>query len=158
MDSSVNGRAAISVPVESAWQQLRDLRNCIHWVPGLERVEITTTQREGVGASRRVFAARGPGSDGMDETVTAWTEGRGFAIRLHRGEQGPPAPMREAEFVYTVHPDGADSRIETEMRYSLRWGVLGRAIDAAVTRRVFRSMAQQVAEGFARRAKETGAA
>ena len=139
--------------MENAWSLLRDLRNAVHWVPGLERVELTSEAREGVGASRRVFTKRGPGSGGMDETVVEWTEGQGFAIRLHRGDGGPPAPMREGRFVYAVFPDGEGSRIDTEMAYSMQWGALGRALDALVVRRVSRSMAQQVAENVARRAE-----
>lgn len=144
------------MPIERAWDVLRDLRNAIHWVPGLARVEISTAKLEGVGASRRVFTARGPGSGGMDETVIEWTEGVGFRVRLHDGEAGPPAPFREGWFRYTLLVDGDQSRIETEMKYSMRWGALGRALDRLAVCRVTSGTAQKVATGFARYAERGG--
>jgi hypothetical protein len=144
--NSASGTAPIAMPLEEAWELLRDLGRARHYVPGLTDVQITTEQREGVGASRRVFSKRGAP---MDETVVRWDEGRGFEIRLHRGEAGPPPPFREARFVYALVPDGERCRIETTLSWVSRWGVLGKLLDALVMRRAIGRTVQQVADGLA---------
>lgn len=142
---SVSGRASISLPIEACWQKLRDLTRAVHYVPGLTECRITTEQKEGVGASRRVVSRQaGP----MDETVTEWNEGTGFTIRLHRGD-APPAMFREASFEYRLVPAGAGCEIHTTMRYVPGLGGLGRVLDALVLSRVMRRSVQGVADGLA---------
>ena len=86
-----------NIPAEKAWDKLRDISTAHHYVPNLKSTKITTTQKEGVGASRRVSGKHGI----LDETVTEWKEGKGFTIRLHKGDKGP-APFREAHFTYRI--------------------------------------------------------
>jgi len=90
--------ADVEVPHTVAWQNMRDLSVAHNYVPGLTATEIITSQREGVGASRKVYQT---GTDYLQETVTAWDEGHGFVIRLHRGDE-PMKPFKHAEFHYRM--------------------------------------------------------
>ena len=84
MSTTVRGAAPISLPIETCWENLRDLTRARHYVPGLTDTVITTEKNEGIGASRivthRQFGA-------MDETVVAWDEGVGMTVRLHKGDK-----------------------------------------------------------------------
>ncbi len=144
--TTVKGEAGIDLPLERAWELLRDLERAKHYVPGVTDVELTSERTEGLGASRRVITDRGP----MDETVVRWNEGRGFVIRLHRDDEGPPPPFAEASFEYALEPAGDACRIRTALSYTPRWGLPGRVLDALVLRRATQRMARQVAEGLAR--------
>ena len=74
----------------------------------------------------------------MDETVIEWNEGKGFTVRLHKGDR-PAAPFKEAAFRYALEPSrsGRDSECEihTSITYVLPFGLLGRALDAVLVGR-----------------------
>ncbi len=117
----------INLPLDDAWAKLRDLTAADRYVPGLSRVEITTDATEGLGASRRVYQGD---DDGFDETVVEWTDGAGFLIRLHDGENGPNFPLANAFFRYHIEPanSGSATRATLSLSYAIRGGWFGRAM------------------------------
>ena len=107
---------------DAAWARLRDLSLAPHYVPGLTGCEFHPGPRDGLGASRRVLMKRGF----LDESVVEWREGQGLVLRLHRAEQGPPFPFREASFRYALHPEsGGRTRLSLSLDGELRGGRLG---------------------------------
>ena len=145
MTTSVTGRAPIPLPVDACWEKLRDLTRAANYVPGLTGCVVTTEAREGVGASRRVTSQQ---FGDMDETVVHWDEGKGFTIRLHKGE-GPATPFKEATFRYALEPTAAGCEIVTTMTYQLGFGPLGALFDALILRRMSRSNVRKVAVALA---------
>ena len=146
MATTVTGRAPIPLPLPVCWEKLRDLTRARHYVPGLSDCVLTTETREGVGASRRVTHER---FGSMDETVIEWDEGKGFTIRLHKGDK-PAAPFKEATFRYQLEPAGEGCEIVTRMRYELPLGALGALLDALIVRRVSQRNVDAVARELAR--------
>jgi len=126
MQSTASAEIHIAMRPDQAWEKMRDLSKPHLYVPGLTDCQMTTSQREGVGASRRVFQkGRAP----MDETVIEWREKQGFVVRLHNGDK-PPVPFKEACFSYRIEADGGGGTIfKPSMVYTLRGGVLGRLLD-----------------------------
>ena len=119
----------------AAWQRMRDLSMAHMYVPGLAPVTFVGPRREGPGTHRRV---RMYGLLAMDETVTAWREGEGFTLRLHRGASGPLPPLREHYFDYGL--DVRDGRVwlVNRMRYEVGLGPLGALLERLLLRRIFR--------------------
>lgn len=146
-ETSLTARSHIELPLELAWQNLRDLTLAKHYVPGVVDVEITTERAEGVGASRRIHKDDG---STMDETVVDWREGEGFAFRFHRGANGPPAPFERAGFVYALRPDGTGCEVTTTLSYTVRWGATGRLLDRLLLRRQIQAEVETIASGLAR--------
>lgn len=139
----VFAEAVIDLPLEQAWQKLRDLSLAHHYVPGLVKTEVTTRQSMGIGASRRVYQSQ---TRGIDETVVEWIDGHGFLIRLHRGDAGPPPPFRDAWFRYHLESAGSGkTRLTTRLIYTMRWGALGAWLERHLLRRAFRSTVRDVA-------------
>lgn len=145
MPTLVRAAAPIPLPIEACWEKLRDLSRASLYVPGVVAVRLTSERREGVGASRVVTHER---FGEMDETVIAWREGRGFTLRLHKGD-APPRPFREASFRYALVPAGEDTEIHTEMTYTLPLGFLGEGL-ARILRPLFRRNVRDVAVCLAR--------
>jgi hypothetical protein len=116
----VQGRAKLEMSPAEAWARLRRFDTAHHYVPGVAGTEITTTTREGVGASRRVTMEVG---GALEETITHWDEGRGFRLRLHQGDAAP-FPFTGAEYIYELRPL-PDGRVEIfcEMNYRLAGGL-----------------------------------
>ncbi|MGB8363257.1 MAG: SRPBCC family protein [Rhizomicrobium sp.] len=152
MSSNVTAEVKVALPRATVWEGLRDLTRAQLYVPGVTGIEITTPMREGIGASRRVFQKSG---QPVDETVVAWTEGQGFRLRLHNGEE-PPAPFAEAWFKYDIADSGPDGTLlRCTLEYTLPWGVVGRALDLLLFRSVAGGRMRAVAAAF-KRHYETG--
>ena len=98
----------------------------------------TVTVLGEVGASRRVHMKRGF----LDESVVDWHEGQGLVLRLHRAEQGPPFPFRQASFRYALLPEGdARTRLVLSLDGDLRGGRLGEWLLAGALRRTVAKIA-----------------
>lgn len=123
---------------EAAWARLRNLSLAPHYVPGLTGCEFHPGPRDGLGASRRVFMKRGF----LDESVQHWEEGEGFVLRLHRAEQGPPFPFRQASFCYALRPDSEGrTRLSLSLDGELCGGKLGEWLLAGVLRKTVAKIA-----------------
>ena len=131
----------IDVPKDKAWDRLRDLSLAHYYVPGIVRTEITTDQKQGVGASRKVFQAKG---GYLDETVTEWDEGSGFRIRLHKGPKD--TPFKNAYFRYQLDSTADNkTRFTATMGYTPPLGAIGSVIDTLLLNRIISSVIRDIA-------------
>ena len=106
-----------------AWGNLQNLTLAHHYVPGIIKTEITTEQKTGLGASRRVYQS----ADGyLNETVIEWTEGKGFLLHLSEDSGDAPFPFKYAEFRYQL-TDGSNGKteIKTSLSFQMAGGCLG---------------------------------
>lgn len=123
-------RASVSMvleqPQQQVWNIISDLAQASNYVPGVERVEITSNLSTGEGASRRVYKAQG---DWLDETVTQWYDGLGFNLRLHQGDAAP-FPFASASFEYNLQALSATATaVHMSLVYQPRYGLLGQVLD-----------------------------
>jgi hypothetical protein len=119
MDNEAAYTFYLDMPREKAWGKLGDFTLAPNYVPGVTKVEITTDQKEGVGASRRVYPKK------MDETIVQWDDGYGFVLKLHKGDGGPPAPFKEAGFRYSIEDDGKGTKFNIGLMYNMQMGAFG---------------------------------
>lgn len=144
--SRAEAEVIVNLPLAEVWQRLRDLSIAHKYVPGLRDCRLTTTQKEGVGASRRVYTTSGME---MDETVSEWNEGRGFVIRLHDGTKPPPPIFTEARFHYLLEEAGANqTRFRPTMTYTIKWGGLGALLDSLLLNFIIRANMKKVGLGL----------
>ena len=152
MESTAAAEVKVAMPIDQVWSKMRDLSVAHYYVPGLTGCEITTQQRDGVGASRRVFQK---GRPPMDETVVEWNEGNGFVIKLHSGDKPPPM-FKQATFVYKIEQFGNETVFKPAMMYTMPWGAFGRLLDMLFLNKLFTGIVKKVAVSF-KQYYETGA-
>ncbi len=143
MSKEVSSEVVVKLSVVEAWKKLQDLSLAHNYVPGLVKTEITTEQKQGVGASRMVYQTE---TKGIDETVIEWEEGQGFLIRLHRGEKGAPPPFKDAFFRYQILP-GADENtavLKNTMRYTMGMGFFGDLLEKLMLKNIFKGVIRDV--------------
>ena len=122
MTREVSAEVIIDLPLDDAWEKLRDISLAHNYVPGIVKTEIVSDQAEGVGASRYVYRNA---SSYIQETVQEWQEREGFLIHLHRGDK-PAPPFKDAWFRYALEDTGnGQTRLTTSLRYQMPWGRFG---------------------------------
>ena len=145
-DSSASAEVVLDMSRAQVWERLRDLTKGHYYVPGLKDCRMTTTQMEGVGASRRVYTTSGME---MDETVIEWQEGKGLVLRLHDGDGPPPPIFTEARFHYIFEDlPGGKTLFRPTMTYSLKFGALGRLLDKLMLNMIISSNMKKVGLGL----------
>jgi hypothetical protein len=110
----------MSASPDSVWSLYADFPNlAVHW-NGLRATKAIGDQTSGVGARRRVDL-KPIGS--MEETVTAWEEGRRIDTR---NQPSASVPFKQAESTLTLEPDGDGTLATFDYRYEPRGGPIGR--------------------------------
>lgn len=113
---------------DAVWAVFADFPNLAsHW-HGLRSTTAIGNQTSGVGAQRRV-ALKPIGR--MDETVTAWEDGRRVETR---NLPSATVPFKLAESSLTVEPDGDGTLATFDYRYLPRGGALGRVTGPVIDR------------------------
>ncbi len=145
-ESIARAEVLVNLPRAEVWQRMRDLTRPHYYVPGLKECRMTTQQKEGVGASRKVYTSSGMV---MDETVCEWNEGAGFIIRLHDGDGPPPPIFTQARFHYRIEdaPNG-QTLFKASMTYNLKFGALGRLLDRLLLNMIITGTVKKVALGL----------
>lgn len=124
LDNSIH----IEARPEDVWRVLAELEALEAYDPGVARSRRTSPQRDGVGAARRCeLTPRG----WFEERVTEWRPGEALAFELSACN----LPVELLRHRYTLVPDGGGTRVTQHMEYRLRYGHLGRLLDALVVRR-----------------------
>ncbi|PLW81182.1 SRPBCC family protein [Kineobactrum sediminis] len=122
MSQELSAQTLIDLPVTEAWAKLRDISLAHNYVPGIVKTVIVSENSEGPGASRYVYRN---GKSYIQETVEEWHEGKGFLIRLHRGDK-PAPPFRKAWFRYALEGnDSGQTLFTATLEYEMPWGRLG---------------------------------
>lgn len=139
--SKAISKVSIAIPKSQAWEKLQDLSLAHNYVPGIIKTEITTAQKTGVGASRKVYQSK---SKALQETVVEWNEGEGFKIRLHKGDKD--APFKNAYFQYQL-AEGPNNTTELTaiMGYEPPLGKFGKALDNLFLNKVITKVINDVA-------------
>ena len=139
---SYSSNALIELPLSRSWALLSDLTLAHEYVPGIQRTELVGNKTTGVGASRRVFSSE---RDYILETVSDWREEEGFTLDLHNDNGDAPAPFSQASFEYRLEAAGEDrTLVSTELRFTLRGGVVGQWLGSVLLGGVFQDQVDAV--------------
>ncbi len=141
----VTASAVVNVPLSQAWRTLQDYSLAHNYVEGVVRTEITTEQKTGLGASRKVYFNE---TDYNNETIVDWQEGKGFTMRLHVDDE-PLTPFTQASFRYHLTEQSSDSiKVTFGMSYQLPWGWFGEKLNQWVIQGEMEKAIVKVAAGF----------
>jgi hypothetical protein len=129
----------MSASTASLWALFADFPNLArHW-SGLRATRAIGDQTSGVGARRRVDL-KPVGS--MDETVTAWEEGRRIDTR---NQPSPSVPFSRAESSLVLEPDGDGTLATFDYRFVPRGGPLGRLTGPLIAKMLTRTFNDMLA-------------
>lgn len=118
----------IQAPPGRVWSVLAQLDALHEYDPGISKSVLRTDKRAGVGADRQCDIKTG---GWFRERVTIWEPGRELELTLY----DCTLPVRALRHHYTLTPEGTGTRVEQTQEYTLKYGLVGAALDALVVRR-----------------------
>ena len=136
----------IAAPRDRVWEVLADIGSIHRWNPGVKGSQTTSENPSGEGSTRHCDLQRRGGKDVgfLEERAFDWREGEGYRIEITESN----LPFREAVISFTLADDGEQTRVGVSPAYALRFGPLGRALDALVVRRRYRKGMRDMLAGL----------
>jgi len=110
------------------WRVLTALDELDRFDPGVAKSEIVTPSREGPGSARRCDLKPG---GWFKEKVAEWKPNESLSFELFECS----LPVRRLKHRYTLTPDGAGTIVRQRMEYELKFGPIGKLMDALMVRK-----------------------
>jgi ligand-binding SRPBCC domain-containing protein len=118
----------IDATPEKVWSVLASLDALAKYDPGVSKSEIVSPAKEGPGAARRCELTPG---GWFKERVSDWRPNEALSFELYECT----LPVQRLRHSYTlVREDGA-TIVHQRMEYELKYGPLGKLLDAVMVRR-----------------------
>ncbi|KZL15853.1 Polyketide cyclase / dehydrase and lipid transport [Pseudovibrio axinellae] len=142
-ETEINGSAA------EVWEVLADFSAVDTWVPFVESSHIEGTVERGVGIERRCDIGK---AGNISETVIDWQEGESLSYRV--SGFGPMKGLLNKWTVVETSP--STSLVTVELRYKVKFGLLGRLLNFLVLARVLKKRVGSGAVMLLKKRVETG--
>lgn len=113
---------------EKVWSVLATLDALDRYDPGVTKSEIVTDTREGPGSARRCELKPG---GWFKEKVADWNPNESLSFELFECA----LPVLRLKHSYTLTPDGSGTVVRQRMEYELKFGPVGKLLDALMVRR-----------------------
>lgn len=118
----------INSPREKVWSVLASLDALDQYDPGIKKSKAVSLQTEGLGAARQCDLMAG---GWFKEKVTEWRPHETLAFELFECT----LPVRRLKHRYTLTPDSGGTIVNQRMEYELKFGPLGKLMDAMMVRK-----------------------
>ena len=118
----------IEASAEAVWAVLASLETLEQYDPGVKKSQVVSETQEGPGAARRCYLTPG---GWFEERIAEWEPARSISFELFRCT----LPVRRLQHRYTLTSEGGGTVVHQRMEYELKFGALGRLLDALVMRR-----------------------
>ena len=139
--SSFSVKTHISAPIETVWEVLADIGNIHAWHPGVINSHLTTEQTDGPGTAR--YCNLG-GRNFLNELVVAWEPTQSMTVRI----TDTNLPFKTADIRFTLQEEMGGTFVEVSPVYQLKFGILGKALDALYVKKTYERGMQTLLRGL----------
>jgi ligand-binding SRPBCC domain-containing protein len=122
----------INAPRDKVWSVLASLDALDQYDPGVKKSQVVSSRTAGLGAARQCDLVPG---GWFKEKVTEWRPQEALAFELFECT----LPVRRLKHSYTLTPDSGGTIVHQRMEYELRFGPLGKLMDALMVRKKWNS-------------------
>ncbi len=133
----------IAASPNSVWGTLVDIGSIAEWNPGVVASRCTSGGEVDLGSKRICELG---GRNYLDEEVVEFVHQRRIAFRINDTN----LPFAHAVIRFTITPAGDHSYVEVSPEYRLKYGALGKLMDALMVRRMYRAGMVDMLRGLKR--------
>ncbi|MBI3596587.1 MAG: SRPBCC family protein [Nitrospirae bacterium] len=127
--SELHHTIKINAPLDRVWEVLADLEAVRHYNPMVTHARYISSNRTGVGAARQCdLKPKGH----VRERVIGWEPKQSITMELYES----PWPIAFMRWRPELKPDGSGAVLTQRMEYGLKFGLLGKIMDALMMRRM----------------------
>jgi hypothetical protein len=136
----------IDTTPDKVWSVLASLDALAKYDPGVSKSEIVSAAKEGLGAARRCDLTPG---GWFKERVADWRPNEALSFELYECT----LPVRRLWHGYTLVREGGATVVRQRMEYELKFGPLGKLLDAVMVRRKWNAGIKTFLAGLKRHAE-----
>ena len=116
--TNIKRKIEINLPSTHVWKTLSDFGNICHGHPAVSKSYITSTQKQGVGATRHCdFTMMGATGE---ERVVDWNEGKNVKVSVYELHQMPGIATMDLDL--SIEEKGSHTMLSGEMVYTMKNG------------------------------------
>lgn len=116
--TNIKRKIEINLPSTHVWKTLSDFGNICHGHPAVSKSYITSTQKQGVGATRHCdFTMMGATGE---ERVVDWNEGKNVKVSVYELHKMPGIATMDLDL--SIEEKGSHTMLSGEMVYTMKNG------------------------------------
>ena len=125
----LHNEITINAPIEKIWQLLSELEMLDKFDPTVKKSTLLSTEKTGIGAKRKVLML--DGKNWFEENVTAFKSHEALTYQL----TDCSFPITGLKHSYSFEKIGGQTKVKQVMEYTVKFGLLGKLLDAMMIRK-----------------------
>jgi ribosome-associated toxin RatA of RatAB toxin-antitoxin module len=127
--ATLHNEVIINAPMEKIWEALSEIENLDKYDPTVMKSTAISQSTNGVGAKRKVNMK--DGKNWFEEQCTIWKRNEELAYEL----TACSFPVHQLRHSYTFEGKDGKVKVKQVMQYTVKYGWLGKLLDALMMRR-----------------------
>ncbi len=127
--ATIHNEITVNASVEKVWALLADLELLDKYDPTVKRSTLTSVEKMGMGAKRKVLML--DGKNWFDEKVTVFKPNEALTYQL----TDCSFPIKGLKHSYSFEKIGNQTKVKQVMEYTVKFGLLGKLLDVMMIRK-----------------------
>ena len=127
--ATIHNEITVNASLDKVWAMLTDLELLDKYDPTVKKSTVTSTEKTGIGAKRKVLML--DGKNWFDEKVTVFKPNEALTYQL----TDCSFPIKGLKHSYSFERIGNQTKVKQVMEYTVKFGLLGKLLDAIMIRK-----------------------
>ena len=140
--TTLTNEIIIDAPIEKIWDALSNIEELDRYDPTVNKSEVLSPQKNGIGARRKVRMK--DGKNWFEEECTVWKTNESLTYEL----TACSFPVHNLKHTYSFDRIENKIKVKQQMNYQMKFGILGKILDAAMAKRQSNKGIRQFLDGL----------
>ena len=127
--ATLHNEITVNASIDKIWNMLTDLELLDQYDPTVKKSTLISPEKTGMGAKRKVNML--DGKNWFEEKVTVWEPNEALTYQL----TDCSFPMKGLKHSYRFEKVGTQTKVMQTMEYTVKFGLLGKVLDALMIRK-----------------------
>jgi ribosome-associated toxin RatA of RatAB toxin-antitoxin module len=127
--TTLHNQITINAGIEKIWEVLSNIEELEKYDPAVKKSSALSENKSGIGSKRKVDMK--DGKNWFEEQCTVWKPNEALTYEL----TACSFPVHKLKHSYSFEKVGSQIKVKQVMEYQLKFGLLGKIMDALMVRR-----------------------